>query len=107
MKNEDGVIASIRRLGKQILPDDAVLILYGSRARGDAGAESDWDLLVVLKDAANSFKERFDKYGYPFVGLGWEYGEYISPKIYTNDEWEQRKATPFYNNVMREGIVLC
>jgi predicted nucleotidyltransferase len=26
------------------------MFLYGSRARGDAGADSDWDILVMLRD---------------------------------------------------------
>ncbi|HEX6012053.1 MAG TPA: HEPN domain-containing protein [Geminicoccaceae bacterium] len=32
--------------------DPVEVILFGSRARGDAGLDSDWDLLVVTDDAA-------------------------------------------------------
>ena len=30
--------------------DAEMIILFGSRARGDAGAESDWDICVLLPD---------------------------------------------------------
>jgi len=52
-------------------------------------------------------KDRFSAFAYPFVELGWNYGAYFSPKIYTNSEWQQRKGTPFYVNVNKDGIVLC
>jgi predicted nucleotidyltransferase len=39
--------------------DPVRVILFGSRARGDAGADSDYDLLVVLDDDA------------PAARLGW------------------------------------
>ena len=32
--------------------DPIEVILFGSRARGDAGPDSDWDLLVVVDDKA-------------------------------------------------------
>lgn len=32
--------------------------LYGSRARGDAGPDSDWDVLVMLHDNADWLKAR-------------------------------------------------
>ena len=38
--------------------DPRRVILFGSQARGDAAAESDWDLLIVLDDDAPA--ERLD-----------------------------------------------
>ena len=43
---------------------------------------------------------------YPFVLLGLKHGEYFSVKQYTFKDWDKRKGTPFYKNVMREGIEL-
>lgn len=105
MPNEN-ILNSIRNLGIKVLPKGTRLILFGSQARGDVHTESDWDLLILLND--NSFqKDRFSAFAYPFVELGWNYGAYFSPKIYTNSEWQQRKGTPFYVNVNKDGIVLC
>ncbi|MBO7132880.1 MAG: nucleotidyltransferase domain-containing protein [Bacteroidales bacterium] len=102
----DVILNSIQALGAKVLPDGAKLILFGSRARGDARDESDWDLLILL-DEKDVDGDVFGAFAYPFVKLGWEYGTYFSPKIYTYSEWAKRKGTPFYNNVNREGVVLC
>lgn len=100
------ILNSIRKLGLKVLPKDARLILFGSQARNDAHEESDWDLLILLNND-QSQTDTFGTYAYPFVELGWEYGTYFSPKIYTFAEWAKRKGTPFYDNINREGVVLC
>ena len=103
---KESILQSIRDLGAQVLPKDARLILFGSQAREDVHPESDWDLLILLND--NSLQEdNFGTFAYPFVELGWNYGTYFSPKIYTNAEWNRRKGTPFYENINKDGIVLC
>ena len=48
--------------------------------------------------------EDFGRYAYPFVELGITFGEYFSVKQYTTEEWKQRKGTPFYKNVEKEGV---
>ncbi len=41
---------------------------------------------------------------YPLYDLEIEFGEVISPMIYSEKEWKNKYAvTPFYKNVMREG----
>ena len=102
----ENILNSIKALGKKVLPKDAQLILFGSRARDDAHTESDWDLLILLGNNHQS-ADMFSLYAYPFVQLGWEYGTYFSTKVYTFAEWTQRKGTPFYENVNKEGVVLC
>uniref|UniRef100_UPI0007031185 nucleotidyltransferase domain-containing protein n=1 Tax=Candidatus Symbiothrix dinenymphae TaxID=467085 RepID=UPI0007031185 len=76
---------------------------FGSQARGDERPESDWDLLVLLDKPKREVKD-YDIYGYPFTDLGWNYGVYLSTKIYTTAEWENGKAFPFYKNVEHDGI---
>ena len=100
------ILSSIRALGSKVLPAGARLILFGSQARNDAREDSDWDLLILLNDKQLQ-TDTFGAYAYPFVELGWEYGTYFSPKIYTYAEWAKRKGTLFYDNINREGVVLC
>ena len=103
---KETILSSIRALGSKVLPAGARLILFGSQARNDARADSDWDLLILLNDKQLQ-NDTFGAYAYPFVELGWEYGTYFSPKIYTYAEWARRKGTPFYDNINREGVILC
>ena len=49
--SENKVVESIKEVAKNVLPENARLLLYGSRARGDYSEDSDWDLLVILDKA--------------------------------------------------------
>ena len=96
----------IQQLGKKILPKNAKLLLFGSQARDEARPDSDWDLLLLF-DAEKVTNMDFDRWAFPFISLGWSLGVDINPVVYTFGEWQQRQITPFYKNVMREGIELC
>ena len=41
--SEDKVVESIKEVAKNVLPENARLLLYGSRARGNYSEGSDWD----------------------------------------------------------------
>ena len=99
------ILSKIQSLGRQVVPRDSRLMLFGSRARGDFRPESDWDLLILLNKDKISATD-YDTISYPFAELGWEVGEMIHPIIYTKSEWEKKSFSPFYKNVMKEGIEL-
>ena len=84
--NTSQVIENIRQVAARVLPKGSTLYLYGSRARGDNHADSDWDLLLLL-DKPKLVHEDFDKYSYPFVLMGWDLGADIRPHAYTNKSW--------------------
>ncbi|MCR4922191.1 MAG: nucleotidyltransferase domain-containing protein [Bacteroidaceae bacterium] len=98
------VIDRIKRVAMEILPEHSKLYLYGSRARGDAREDSDWDLLILLDKP----KISLDDYGvaYPFREAGWEMGEEINPQVYSQKEWHHYSFTPFYKNVEHDKQVL-
>ena len=96
----------IKHLGTEILPRGAHLLLFGSQARDVARPDSDWDLLILLEGDKVS-NEDFDRWVFPFISLGWSLGVDINPVAYTYDEWMRRQITPFYKNVMKEGVELC
>jgi len=98
------IFKEIQTLKRQILPNEKV-ILFGSQARGDARPDSDWDLLVLLNKDKITYEDE-NTYAYPFADMGWNYGTYISVKMYTNKEWEERGFTPFYHNIQRDGVLI-
>ena len=103
--SQKDIIQGIREIAATVLPVGAKALLFGSRARGDARQESDWDILILI-DGERATGSDFDKYAYPFVSYGWSVGEYINPIIYSFSEWNRRSITPFFKNVQTEGISL-
>jgi predicted nucleotidyltransferase len=84
----------------------AKIYLYGSRSRGRANENSDWDLLILLKKEKIS-REDEQRIAYPLYDLEFDTGEVICPMIYSEKEWNSKyKVTPFYKIVMQEGILL-
>ncbi|MBQ9665466.1 MAG: nucleotidyltransferase domain-containing protein [Bacteroidaceae bacterium] len=102
-KNDILVLEGLQQVAKRIIPQGGQVWLYGSRARGEAREDSDWDLLILL-DKERIEYEDFGKVGYPFEMMGWNYDAGITPVIYTKKEWEARAITPFYQNVQRDKI---
>ncbi len=76
--------------------------LYGSRARGEAGRESDVDVLVVL-DAIPSYSAEVDRTSALIAGLSLKYGVSVSRVLVTRGEWQQGQ-TPFLLNAREEAI---
>ena len=102
---EDEVLKSIQKKAESIMPKDAKVILFGSRARRDAKADSDWDILVLLnKDKID--EQDHDNYTYPLWELGWQINQMIHPIVYSMKDWNSKKGSPFYNNVEEEGVML-
>ena len=84
----------------------ATAILYGSEARGDARADSDIDLLILLEGDKRDLKRESLISG-ALYDLELSTGVLISPMIMLRKQWENRPfKTPFYINVMNEGIWL-
>jgi len=103
--HQQDTLNRITALARQVIPVDGHLWLYGSRARGDFRPDSDWDLLVVVNKDSQQMQD-FEQYAYPFVEMGWQIGEEISPMLYTRQEWDKRYFTPFYKNVEQDKILL-
>lgn len=95
----------IKNVAMEVLPKGSALYLYGSRARGDYHEDSDWDLLLLL-DKPKLEHGDFDKYSFPFVLMGWNYGADIRPHIYTKEDWFNGPHAMFYFNVEADKKVL-
>lgn len=82
----------------------ARIVLYGSYARGQAGSESDLDLLVLLNEDVTPAKKRIIRDMLYEISLAADV--VISTIIRSYDVWHSpiSQATPFYKAVQREGI---
>ncbi|MCF8362497.1 MAG: nucleotidyltransferase domain-containing protein [Prolixibacteraceae bacterium] len=99
------ILNQIKKIIKDKEPS-AKIYLYGSRSRGTAKKDSDWDLLILLnKDKISSEIEK--EITYPLYDLEFDTGEIISPMIYSEKEWNSKyKVTPLYQNILKEGKLL-
>jgi predicted nucleotidyltransferase len=84
----------------------AEVILYGSRARGDSNAESDWDFLVLVDGSVED--ERVDRIRHRLYEIEWESGEVLSSIVRCREQWNSPplSITPFHQNVEVEGVAL-
>ena len=80
------------------------LILFGSRARGDADPYSDMDLVVILNDPPDE-KARNDVSDCAWEA-GFEHGIVVVPVVFSRDEWENgpERHSLFVQAVETEGV---
>ena len=103
--SESKILKQIKKIVKAKAPS-AKIYLYGSRSRGTAKTDSDWDLLILL-NKENISPEEEKEITYPLFDLEFEIGEVISPMVYSEREWNSKyRVTPFYRNIMKEGVLL-
>ena len=83
---------------------EADIVLYGSRARGEAHAESDWDFLIwldgVVDDArANAIRHRLYE-------IEWDCDEVLCSMVRSHQKWDSslQQVTPFARILPEQGI---
>ncbi|WP_324282272.1 nucleotidyltransferase domain-containing protein [Cyanobacterium aponinum UTEX 3222] len=80
------------------------IILYGSQGRKDAQIDSDIDILVVLKDNIDPYKE-IDRTGDIIYQISLDYDVVLSRHFISSDKFNHNN-NPFLHNVKKEGIIL-
>ena len=101
-------IELLRRCKKAIttVTGDADVILYGSRARGDADEYSDYDIMVIVNGPADMVLEgKIRDNIYP---LELETEAMLTLIVYSKQQWDSPlyRAMPLHKNVDRDGVLL-
>ena len=106
MSKYENIMHGMKVVAKNVLPSTSHAYLYGSRARGEAREDSDWDVLLVL-DKDEIEDSDYDEVSYPFTYFGWENGECIIPVLFTKKEWDENSYTSFNSNVEQDRILIA
>lgn len=103
--NGESLLKFVQKEVRSVVPG-ARVILYGSRARGDASPTSDWDFLILVDRPIdrNLLMELKDR----LYDVELETDTIISSIIRTQEEWESPRygGLPFKRIVEEEGVSL-
>ena len=99
------ILRECKRLIQRFVPEATVLV-YGSVARGTAGTESDYDILVLSDEPLTSAEE--ERLSDALYELELERGVVLSVLFYAIEQWNDplHRVMPLHREVEREGIVL-
>jgi predicted nucleotidyltransferase len=79
------------------------IVLFGSRARGDAYPDSDYDVALFLRDMSNRWKE-MDRLAEIETAILDDIGAFVQVMPYPEGFW--REHTPLMHEVRLDGVDL-
>jgi uncharacterized protein len=103
MTQQDNNIVKMIKSSIRSIDTKAQVIIFGSRARGDARKDSDWDILILTDYPVSTEIER--SFRNKLFDIEIETGEVFSTFVYQKQIWNTKhKVTPLYRNIKREGV---
>ena len=97
----------LERLPVEVVRHIKKLILYGSRARGDAAEDSDLDLVALVDEKTPALEQSLDEIAYN-VMWDHDFKPIISLKVFSEEHFMNSLAQglSYYRNVEREGVTV-
>ncbi|HFD38972.1 MAG TPA: nucleotidyltransferase domain-containing protein [Anaerolineae bacterium] len=77
--------------------------LFGSKARGDSGRDSDIDVLIILARENRRLRREILRQA---ARLSLKYDVLLSPRVIGAARWEEMRGFSLYRNVQREAMNL-
>lgn len=103
MKDDQTLNIFLKQIRQQLGPHLKQVILFGSRARGDFTADSDYDCLVVVDEVTPEIKEKI----YEVTGeILYHYNELFSAFPMAQQKYQHDIYEPLLMNVRKEGVIL-
>ena len=93
---------AVRRLVEAYQPEE--IWLFGSHARGDAGPDSDYDLMIIVPDDADSDRRRSSMAYRSLKGIGFPKDVVVSTHTYFHARLHRKATLPAI--VQSEGKLL-
>lgn len=102
---DEFIISTVKKIVHRY-DEDATIILFGSRARGDWHEESDWDFLILSNlPEGSEVKEKIRKDILEKIEL--VTFDNVFTLFHNRQVWEDtHSVTPLYYNIAEEGVVV-
>jgi len=98
------VLTAIKQRLYEVLGDEVrQIILFGSRSRGDAEEDSDYDILLLVRERTRELEDRVDDIAYEMLD---RYGAVVTIFVLETETFERETHEPLFCNIRREGILL-
>ena len=100
---QEELLSRVKVAVHEVAPGASVW-LYGSRARGTAGPDSDWDILVLVSGPVT--EQRRQAIRHRLYEVEWATDTVLSSIIHSSSEWSRPplSATPFHKSVSKDAI---
>ena len=109
MRSQQEVNRIVRQLCsglKPLFPQSSMeAILFGSYARGEADAESDIDVMVLVDSSRQDISQKTQEISSVAADLLLSRGVMVSPIVENRRYFQDNIGLlPFYRNIVREGV---
>jgi len=104
---EEILVQLKQRLWSRLAADMVSVTCFGSYARGEETADSDLDVLVVVRQRDKAISDFIREQVYA-VMWSHDFDPVLSVKIFSEVEWNQlaRLKSSFYENLQKEGVAV-
>jgi len=101
---DDPVLTAIKERLHEIVNDNVKqIILFGSRSRGSAEQDSDYDILLLVQKRSEALENQVDAIAYEILD---RYGAVVTIFVDEMATFQMDQSEPLFCNIRREGAVL-